>query len=165
MTNQTLHDRTSTRGTRRGAARRGAAMTEAVVAIPFFIMMFAATLFIGETYRQKLRTHRTAREKAWVHASANCQSDQADTNPSDGSNVPPENNNPGQGAPGSDVLSKGYDEAHATVEGEAVASNILGGQTVTLKSESWVTCNEAPRDGDPIGVFKYVGDVISDVKP
>jgi hypothetical protein len=140
-------------------------MTEAVVAIPFFIIMFAATVFIGDFYKQKLRTLREARQKAWVHASANCSSNEAETNTSDMSNVPPEGENPGQGAPGSDVLSKGYDEAHAKVEGEATASNILGGITKTVKSESYVTCNEEPRDGDPLGVFRYVGDVISDVSP
>lgn len=145
--------------------RRGAAMTEAVVAIPFFILMFAGTVFIGDFYKEKLRTLREAREKAWVHASANCESDAANTEGAGISMVPPEDENPGQGAPGSDVITKGYDEAHAKVEGHATSSNILGGVTKQVKSESYVTCNEKPQNGNPFGVFKYVGDVISDVAP
>jgi hypothetical protein len=146
-------------------ARRGAAMTEAVVAIPFFILAFAGIVFIGDFYKEKLRTLRESRSRAWTHASNGCSDNAAETDPNAPTTVPPGQNNPGQGAPGSSVLTQGYDESHATVTGSATASNILGGTTKNVKSESFVTCNEQPHDGDIVGVFKYVGDVISDVSP
>ena len=140
-------------------------MTEAVVAIPFFILAFAGITFIGEFYREKLRTLRESRSRAWTHAVAGCNGGTAETEQTGTTTVPPGQNNPGQGAPGSDVLNEGYDEAHATVTGSATASNILGGSTKEVKSESFVTCNEEPRDGDIKGIFQYVGDAISSVAP
>src|SRR5262245_11774256 len=52
--------------------KRGAAIVEGLVAIPFFIIIFAATMFISRFYNEKLRTVASSRAQAWTAAMAGC---------------------------------------------------------------------------------------------
>ncbi len=135
-------------------------MVEALVAIPFFIVVFAAAVYIGDFYGEKLTTMRGARQAAWTHASGACEGNGAETGFAGGSDLGQNGEgegNPGEGSPGSAVLDKGYDEARITVTREAKASGILGGTTQEVKTKTSVLCNEKPEDGNLLGVFKYIG--------
>ena len=135
-------------------------MVEALIAIPFFIMVFAAGIYIGDVYGKKMATMRTARNQAWTHASAACEGSAAQTGNAGGPDLGQSGDadgNPGQGSPGSPVLSKGYDEARSTVADEAEASGVLGGTRQRVETKTAVLCNEKPEDGNVIGVFKYIG--------
>ena len=53
-------------------ARRGAALIEALVVIPFFILTLAALIFAGSVYATKLKAMREAKSRAWSYAMSNC---------------------------------------------------------------------------------------------
>ena len=58
---------------RNRARMRGAAMVEGVVAIPFFILIFAGTVFAGGFYGRWIDTHGRARAETWKRAvNENC---------------------------------------------------------------------------------------------
>jgi hypothetical protein len=143
-------------------------MVEALVAIPFFIIVFAAGIYIGDVYGKKMSTMRAARLQAWTHASGNCEGDAAQTGYAGGPDLGQNGDgdgNPGEGAPGSAVLDAGYDEARSTVEDEAEASGVLGGTKQKVQTKTAVLCNEKPADGNIIGVFKYIGANLSPWDP
>ncbi|HZO16182.1 MAG TPA: hypothetical protein VFB62_23065 [Polyangiaceae bacterium] len=55
------------------ARMRGAAMVEGVVAIPFFILIFAGAMFAGGFYGRWIDTHGAARNETWKRAvNENC---------------------------------------------------------------------------------------------
>ncbi|MFT3774692.1 MAG: hypothetical protein QM820_55785 [Minicystis sp.] len=143
---------------RRG--RRGAALIEAVVAIPFFILVFAVTMFIGKFYGEKLRTMRLSRECAWAHAMAGCKGGcgSAETGPAAGEPLAPaEAQDPAtQGAPGAEVMSQSWYQSKFTVKSSATASNVIGGYTKSVQSTTITMCDEEPEDGTITGVVKYV---------
>lgn len=143
-------------------------MVEALVAIPFFMIVFAAAIYVGDVYGSKLKTMRTARAQAWTHASGSCEGNAADTGYAGDADLGQNgesNGSPGEGAPGSAVLDRGYDEARSTVVGEATASGVLGGTKQTVRTKTAVLCNEKPEDGNVIGVFKYIGGNLSPWQP
>lgn len=53
-------------------SQRGAAMVEAIVVIPVFIMFFAAMVYLDGLYSNKQLSMREAREKAWTLATNAC---------------------------------------------------------------------------------------------
>lgn len=141
---------------RRRSRQRGAAMAEALVAIPFFIIIFASTMFVGQVYKEKLATLRQSRKAAWAQALPGC----AGSGPNE-LKPPPDSeiDDPEiQNAPGSDLIQNGSGKADFTATSEATASNIIGGIKQPLKSRTVVMCNEEPKDGNLWGVAKYVWD-------
>jgi hypothetical protein len=138
------------------ARARGAAMTEAVVAIPFFIILFASLVFIGKLYGEKERTIRQARELAWAQA-MNCGASQSGDPLSeiavDGKAK--SETDKYKGVTGELALSTEHGMASATVTGTASASGVLGGFTRKLSTTTRLTCNEQPLDGDLKGVLKF----------
>ena len=94
-------------GRRKG--QRGAALVEAVVVIPFFIIIFASMIFIGQLYGEKQRTMREAKQNVWVYAMGNCEgsmsnvSSESDGDPASQMNSqdPNVNTNPTQRVSGS----------------------------------------------------------------
>jgi hypothetical protein len=152
---------------RRG--ERGAAMVEAVVAIPFFVIIFASILFVGQTYGEKLRVMRTSKEKVWTYAMANC-GERGDSgggiagdttgvlrgSESNGQNGGVDLSQAGQaqGAPHSDVLRKDVGSATITVDSTVTAPGVLGGLRAKQSSYRKVMCNEPPYDGDLSGTLK-----------
>lgn len=138
--------------------RRGAAMVEAVVAIPFFIIVFASMLYTAKLYGEKQRTLREAKQQAWSYALANCEG-------SPGSSTSRQQDTDGVGtdeavdkyAPhtdGAELLSD-WGTASATVKGTTVASGAIGGFEAKLSTTTRVQCNEKPRDGNVLGVLKF----------
>ena len=53
---------------RRLPRRRGAAMVEGVVAIPFFLLMFVGAMFVGGFYKKRIDAASKARNEAWQRA-------------------------------------------------------------------------------------------------
>lgn len=144
---------------RRRRLRRGAAITEALVAIPFFILIFAMTMFVGKFYGEKMRTLRASKECAWSHAMAGCNGGcPADTGVTAGDSLAPADaQDPAtQGAPGAEVMSKDWYQSKFTVKSQATASGVIGGFTKPVESTTIVMCNEQPEDGTLWGVVKYV---------
>ena len=58
--------------TRARAGERGAAFVEAVIVLPFFILVFAGVMFVGKFYDSKLTVMREARQSAWTQSMSNC---------------------------------------------------------------------------------------------
>jgi hypothetical protein len=141
--------------------RRGAAMVEALVAIPFFIVIFATTMFVGSFYQEKLRTLRESKRCAWDHALNGCKGGcQASTDPGgSGSEAAP----PGgtgdaksDGSPQGDIMSKDFFQSKFTVNGKITASNVIGGYVRNIESTTTVMCDEVPENGDPVGIATYM---------
>ena len=141
--------------------QRGAAMVEALVAIPFFIVIFATTMFVGSFYQEKLRTMRESKRCAWDHSvhgcTGGCAADTSATGNS-GEVQPPGGTGDGKtdGAPGSQIMSKDVNQSRFTVKSQAAASNVIGGYVKSIESTTTVLCDEVPEDGDPVGVAKYL---------
>lgn len=151
---------------RRRASERGAAMVEGVVAIPFFLLMFAAVVFVGKLYETKLRVMRLAKESAWNYAMCNCGdkgdpasstcrspegaaagSGGADTGKPDGFD-PGEISKAGGSGPGGELASRKFGSSLASMEADIQADKFLGSFKKTMSSRTKVMCNETPRDGN-----------------
>ena len=153
--------------TTRRKGQRGAALVEAVVVIPFFIIIFASMIFIGQLYGEKQRTMREAKQNVWVYAMSNCEgsmsnvSSESDGDPASQMNSqdPNVNTNPTQQFSGSSAgmakLDQDMGTASSTVTGAVTASKGIGGFTNKLSTTTRMQCNEAPIDGDLFGVFKF----------
>ncbi len=151
---------------RRRRGERGAAMTEAVVAIPFFLILTSSILFVGKMYETKLRVMRATRQSAWSYAMCNCGSG------GDGATTSCKPGDPGAAAtpgapmggappgydpsaldkagkgPGGDTAKKDYGTSKANMSQKVVSDVFLTGFSKEMKSETHVMCNEAPRNGD-----------------
>lgn len=142
--------------------RRGAAMVEALVAIPFFIVIFATTMFAGSFYQEKLRTMRESKRCAWDHAingcSGGCKAESTAVAGSGSTTSAGTGTGDGKSdnAPGSELMSKDLNQSKFTVQGKATASNIIGGYVRNIESTTTVMCDEVPENGNPIGVAKYL---------
>jgi hypothetical protein len=141
-------------------------MVEALVAIPFFIIIFASMVYIVRLYGEKQRTVRMAKEYAWTYAMKNCEGDPgkaeqgASSSPLDDakssdSNVDTKDLGTYNGASGADIFSRQSGSSKATVKGSVTASKAIGGYTNQLSTTTKVQCNEAPKDGDLKGVLGY----------
>ncbi len=145
----------------RRSRRRGAAMVEALVAIPFFIVIFASTMFVGSFYQEKLRTMAESKRCAWDHSINGCKGGcNADTSTagSAAEAQPPQGtgNSKTQNAPGSQIMSKDFYQSKFTVKSSATASNVVGGYVKQIESTTTVMCDEVPEDGNLVGVAKYL---------
>ncbi len=141
--------------------QRGAAMVEALVAIPFFIIIFAGTMFVGSFYQEKLRTLAESKRCAWDHALNGCQGGcAADTSTADpGGDVQPPGgtgNSKTDSAPGSQIMSNAFYQSSFTVKSSATASNALGGYVKQISSTTTVMCDEVPEDGNLVGLATYL---------
>lgn len=148
--------------------RRGAALVEALVVIPFFILTLAAMIFAGAVYSTKLRAMREAKSRAWSYAMSNCgeagngtigdarnwngSTASYDGNPTAG--VPMNGSNAAQGAQGTSLLSKDVNAAVATVEYSTRSDVQIGGHEVRPKATERVVCNEPPYDANLMNVMR-----------
>ncbi len=142
---------------------RGAAMVEALVTIPFFITIFAATMFVGTFYGNKLKSLRESKQCAWQYAMVGCNgacdvAAEGGKGAADGDNLdPPDSNDPStDGAPGAEIKSGDWYQSKFTVKSSAQASGIMGGFSRDIQSTTTVMCNEEPADGNVIGIAQYV---------
>jgi hypothetical protein len=150
---------------------RGAALVEAVVVIPFFLIIFASMIFVAKLYGEKQRTLRVSKEYAWTYAMANCESGGANTTLETGgspmgqleSTDPNVNSDPlgqFQGSdPGMEKFDKSWGTASATITGSVTASKAIGGFTNELSTTTKVQCNEKPQEGNLRGVFHFAWDL------
>jgi Flp pilus assembly protein TadG len=155
----------------RSRRARGAAMVEALVAIPFFIVIFVSILYIGHLYGEKQRTLREAKQGAWSYALNNCEggsnaTEQTDDNPQealDSQGASSDSGDIDKYAPSSGGSSflKSWGTAVYTVKGTVVADGLLGGFQNSLSTTDRVQCNEKPEDGTVDGVLKYGWSLIS----
>lgn len=145
---------------------RGAAMVEGVVAIPFFLIMLAATVFVGRLYETKMRIMRLTKESAWDYAMCNC-GDRGD--PGSSSCKSPEGSKAGSGGsetgkadgfdpgevskaggsgPGGDLASRQFGSSLAQMETNITSDKFLRGFTKKVSTKTKVMCNETPHNGD-----------------
>lgn len=140
--------------------RRGAAMVEALVAIPFFIVIFATTMFVGSFYQEKLRTMRESKRCAWDHAlngcKGGCQAETTAAGSSDEIGASGTGDGKADSAPGGEIMSKDVNQSKFTVQSKVTAANIIGGYVRNVESTTTVLCDEVPEDGNPIGVASYL---------
>jgi hypothetical protein len=141
---------------RRRRAKRGAVMVEALVAIPFFLIIFASTVFIGDLYRTKLRTHQASMAEAWVNAFGDCES---------GIGLPPL---PGTGgidwdeaaeAPGAALCDKDFAKIQSEKSGNVTASSIIGGNQADATTKTTILCNEVAETGDFEGATDFLWQI------
>jgi hypothetical protein len=147
-------------------------MVEAVVVIPFFIIIFASMIFVAKLYGEKQRTLRVAKEYSWTYAMANCESGGANaTLETSGSDPMQELANEEQNVnsdplsefkpsdPGTEKFDKKWGTASSTVTGSVTASKAIGGFTNELSTTTKVQCNEKPQKGNLRGVFYFAWDL------
>ncbi|AKU94079.1 hypothetical protein AKJ09_00743 [Labilithrix luteola] len=148
----------------------GAALVEAVVVIPTFVVLLGGMLFLHSVVVHKQQTMRESRRMAWTSAMAGCGG---------GSMGGPTLNNNMSGAPGSDAsLSDQMGRAESEVSGFAAVS-VLGGPAAgggvgfyqRVDAKTTVLCNNVTRAGDVGGVFDFlfgagggIGTLIDDFK-
>lgn len=150
--------------------RRGAAMVEAIIVIPFFFIIFASMAFIGNLYGGKQRTIREAKQAAWVHASNNCKSSGGSISvESAGNPMVDAQNEDGKVNSGPAGTFSGSDEGMVKLEGElsmgsaTITAEVTPGAgikriTRSLKTTTSVQCNEAPVEGNLFNLFKFGWD-------
>jgi len=139
-------------------------MVEAVVAIPFFIIIFASMLYVGKLYAQKQRTLREAKQQAWTYALNNCEGSAGNATKQSGGNPMQNLNSQGAGMPskgsgyvsssGGSSLTKDWGTATATVKATVVADKLAGGMTNKLSTTTRMQCNEKPAKDSILGVLK-----------
>ncbi len=141
---------------------RGAALIEALVVIPFFILTLAALIFAGSVYSTKLKAMREAKSQAWSYAMSNCgeagngsigdarnwsgATQSYDGNPTSG--VSMSGANAAQGAQGTSSLRRDVNAAVATVEYSTRSDLQIGSHEVRPKATERVMCNEPPYDAN-----------------
>jgi len=137
--------------------KRGAAMVEALVAIPFFMIIFASTVFVGEFYRRKLKSHRESMLLMWQASSLGC--DETILGPLPGSaNI---NLGAASEAPGAALCSTGFGEVTELATGSVQASGIIGGYTANASTSTKLICNEKAETGDFDGASEFLWELFA----
>lgn len=129
---------------------------EALVVIPFFILTFAALVFVGRMYTEKSRVMRSTKERAWTAALASCPGGASTDEGAPGlgtEGVDTRESGYANGAPGADTITRSFGSVAVHVEGNVSVTGPLAiGKT--MKSTTRVMCNEEARDGNLLGVLK-----------
>src|SRR5262249_23965643 len=151
---------TSTRVKKRERSRqRGAAMAEAVVSIPFFIVIFACTLFADRVYTTKIKTLNDSKRAAWTSALKGCSGNGGDNLVEAGGGSQSDMGQAGQ-LPQTQLTKKGFGGAVGTSDGSAVAPGYIGGQSLSISSTTTVMCNQIPEDGNLVGAAKMLWNLL-----
>lgn len=132
--------------------QRGAAMAEALVAIPFFILIFGSMVFIGNLYRSKLNTHRLSMENAWRESLIGC--DETTLGP-----LPVANGidlKDASGSPGAALCQEGFGVLEESEEGTVQRNYPLPSGTVNTTTTTRLICNEKPVAGDFDGAADFL---------
>lgn len=173
---------------RRGrAARRGAAMVEAIVVIPVFIALFVGMMYFRQLYKHQLVVMRLARAAAVTYAMTGCNGSPTEAIDQDivasGAAVADVGITPGSthvgssgttnptvgsgGTPvGSALSDKGMDKdgvASVSLSARASAGSPLYSLVFrsTVTSSAYMSCGEVPMRGDATDALKYVKDLFS----
>jgi Flp pilus assembly protein TadG len=145
---------------------RGAAMLEAAVVMPLFLLLFAGLVFASKLYLAKIRVMNEARVTAWAYATSNCNAwpDLSGTDPAAASQVVASMWNRGSfgnsvnasringGDPNSSLgTDQGVAKTSAHMQlnaGGLIRSKKGGPLSVHVSATQSVTCNEPPYDGN-----------------
>lgn len=142
-------------------SERGAVYTEAVITLPFFIMIWAFMLYSHRLVNEKIKNNSIAKGCTWAYALNYCESSglPAACGGTSFSNAPPAEWTDSDVAEfmravpfiGDLILGKGsYGERTATAQ----RPSYLGARDSTVRARHSVSCNEKP---------KTVGDLINDI--
>ena len=173
---------------RRNRGSRGAALVEALVVLPFFILIFAGIGYLGKLYSTRQVVGVQARKCAWMAAYNACPSsgvgvaecstaeeknpgDKIDPN-KDFEGFPNKDENPEEvaawdeanGDPKSD-LTREFGSVIATAERESPGLNYPGMSKKTARASNKVMCNEPGRDFDFGGLASATFHIIRDAVP
>jgi len=159
---------TTTRRTLRDLLRdeRGSVMTEAVVMLPFFVIVWGCVIYVSQLYEKGIETQAVARECAWRHAKDNCETEtrcaieggldpSRDYGSGDATSIEAAEGSGGPGFLGAGFLTNilfGAD-ATATATDSTRKPEVIGGGDAALTGKMGLACNEKPS-GD-------LGEVIS----
>ncbi|MFI5298019.1 MAG: TadE/TadG family type IV pilus assembly protein [Polyangiales bacterium] len=149
--------------TRERKNQRGAALVEAAVVIPFFLLMLAGVIFVGKMYQTKLQVMRLSKQSAWTYAMQGCQGDGHGTDAGE-PNASKTNGGSGFGAPtailsilgSSNPLEDALDDAEVNGQKDVTADNFVGGYTKTMRSHIRVRCNAVPSDSVFGNAFSFI---------
>jgi hypothetical protein len=135
-------------------------MVEAVVAIPFFLILLSGLLFVHRLYDAKLAAMRDAKAKAWSYATCGCGRGQdrcaAASQVEESAADRPEGYDPavvgkvGKG-PGAAVATRGWAIAESSIETSVVADKVLGAGRTRIAARAKVSCNESVENGSVAG--------------
>ncbi|MEQ9324183.1 MAG: hypothetical protein RIF41_33785 [Polyangiaceae bacterium] len=127
--------------------QRGAAMVESLVVIPFFILIFAGTMFVGGFYAKRIHLQNEVRAGAWEMAvSQNCDG-VATGNLAAMEIVDSSDLQELSGSPLAALCNKDF----GSVNFPAKDSHTMGGPfpfTQNIAALAVVPCNETPVPGD-----------------
>ncbi|EYF06582.1 Hypothetical protein CAP_1712 [Chondromyces apiculatus DSM 436] len=127
-------------------------MVEALVAIPFFILMFICMVFIGDLYRSKLQTHRSSLELAWADSLAGCDTTTRGPMPVS-ANIDLKD---AAGAPGAALCEDGFGILTETVQGGVNRPSPLPSGITQTTTTTTLICNEKPETGDFDGAADFL---------
>jgi hypothetical protein len=134
--------------------QRGAALVEAAVVIPTFILLLGGMLFLHHVLREQQRVMKFARNQAWAAAMQSCKGDGNGVPPPDFTSTMP-------GAPGSGKLSNDLGKASYSSSGSvAVSGDGSFGFSQSVSAHTTVFCNDQTEAGDIGGVFQWLLDNI-----
>lgn len=159
---------------------RGAAMVEAVVVVPTFILLFTASIFVWELYTQKERVMADTRFKLWTYAISNNCGDPGEpgvggndapsvslngevttaqsTNGLEGSGVSGDTAggySKVQGGDSQQMLTKSLGSITYGEQGAKVtAGGAIGGFQSGTSAKRIMLCNEPPHNGTLVGLAK-----------
>jgi hypothetical protein len=126
-------------------------MVEAVVAIPFFLIIFASTVFIGELYRRKLKSHRESLAAAWNEAGQGCTAP-----PGVLPGTPPVDLGEASAVPETALCDTGFGDVTEVANGSATAPAIIGGYTANASTATKLICNEQPKTANFEGAAEFL---------
>jgi hypothetical protein len=145
---------------RRRATQRGAALVEACVVIPVFVILLAGMLFLHQVVQKTQQSQLAARNRAWTAAMKSCEGGDEITQPDLTSRM--------DTAPGSSVsltatsgeaTGTKSDTASVTMLGSgpaAVAQSSVGGSfSQSIHSKAIVMCNATTEPGRIPDVVKW----------
>jgi hypothetical protein len=127
-------------------------MAEALVAIPFFILIFAGMLFIGNLYREKLRTHRVSMNHAWTDSLKGC--DEGELGP-----LPVTNHinlGAAAGSPQAALCQTGFGKLSHHENGSVQRPSMIPGGAANATTYTHLICNEDPETGQFDGAADFL---------
>lgn len=143
---------------------RGAAMVEAAIMLPVFIIIFASVMYMSRKYETGIRMQERARHCAWLRSKSACEadapsgctisedddmsnsqfSDVTSSNNVDTSDIDSANSDAGFGGDLMDMILG--DAVMARQESSITLAGVLGGGTQAIKGELLLSCNEKTKD-------------------
>lgn len=126
---------------------RGAVLTETVIVIVFFIVVFGCLSFVHRLYHGKLGASRRAREEAWTQAMTAC------AGASGGGTITTPVRRDTEAlfgrATGLEILASPVSFVRRDQTSRITPSRSTGLQAAEVRSRQTVTCNERVIDIDP----------------